>query len=120
LGIVPSIELFNGGGSPYISVRADPSNAPISFKGKLYQRLGATTQELKGADLNNFFSRRMGRTWDSFIVPKVKATDIDADALRLFREKSIAEFVLPNVTALACKCCDINCSCCIYMGYQNV
>jgi ATP-dependent DNA helicase RecG len=90
LGIVPSIELFNGGGSPYISVRADPSNAPISFKGKLYQRLGATTQELKGADLNNFFSRRMGRTWDSFVVPKVKATDIDADALRLFSEKSIA------------------------------
>jgi hypothetical protein len=25
----------------------------------------------------------------------------------LFREKSVAEFVLPNVMALACKCCDI-------------
>jgi len=25
----------------------------------------------------------------------------------LFREKYIAEFVLPNVMALACKCCDI-------------
>jgi ATP-dependent DNA helicase RecG len=82
--------MFNGGGSPYISVRIDPSRAPISFMGKLYHRSGAATHELRGADLNNFFSRRMGRTWDSFVVPKIKASDLDADALSLFSEKSIA------------------------------
>jgi ATP-dependent DNA helicase RecG len=92
LGIVPSIEMFNGGGSPYISVHIDPSNAPISFRGKLYHRSGAATHELRGADLNNFFSRRMGKTWDSFVVPKIKASDLDTDALSLFREKSIARW----------------------------
>ena len=90
LGIVPSIELLNEGGKQYVAVTIDASSTPISFRGRHYIRSGSTTQELNGNELDNFILRRLGKTWDGIVIPKVKVADLDASAFRTFREKAIA------------------------------
>jgi ATP-dependent DNA helicase RecG len=90
LGIVPSVELFEANGRQYIAVSVDASSTPISFRGKHYLRSGSTTQELDGHELDNFIMRRLGKTWDGIVIPKLKSADLDTSAFRKFREKSLA------------------------------
>ena len=90
LGIVPSIELLNEGGKQYIAVNVDASGTPVSFRGRHYTRSGSTTQELNGNELDGFILRRLGKTWDGIVIPKVKVTDLDTSAFRTFREKALA------------------------------
>ena len=59
---------------------------PISFRGKYYQRSGATNQELKGAALDRFMLRKQGKTWDGVPVPYLKAEDLDNTTFDLFRK----------------------------------
>jgi ATP-dependent DNA helicase RecG len=89
LGIVPSIELLDNNGKQYISVSVDASGTPISFRGRHYLRSGSTTQELEGRELDNFILRRLGKTWDSMIIPNIKISDLDLSAFRIFREKAL-------------------------------
>ncbi len=89
LGIVPSIELLNDDGKQYIAVNVDASGTPISFRGRHYLRSGSTTQELEGRELDTFILRRLGKTWDSMIIPNVKISDLDISAFRIFREKAL-------------------------------
>jgi len=90
LGIVPSVKLFDDNERQYIAVSVDASSTPISFRGKHYLRSGSTTQELDGRELDNFILRRLGKTWDGIIIPKIKSTELDTAAFRKFREKSLA------------------------------
>lgn len=90
LGIVPSLELLSENGKQYIAVSVDASSTPVSFRGRHYLRSGSTTQELDGSKLNDFIMRRMGKTWDSITIPKVKVSDLDTSAIRKFREKALA------------------------------
>jgi len=90
LGIVPSVELLTEDGNQYIAVSVDASSTPVSFHGRHYIRSGSTTQELFGNELNDFILRRLGKTWDSIIIPKLKISDLDTSAFRKFREKSLA------------------------------
>jgi ATP-dependent DNA helicase RecG len=90
MGIVPSVELRSENGKQYIAVTVDASSTPVSFHGKHYLRSGSTTQELDGQELNNFILRRLGKTRDSIVIPKIKVTDLDTSAFRKFREKSLA------------------------------
>ncbi|MDR2854568.1 MAG: winged helix-turn-helix transcriptional regulator [Methanomicrobiales archaeon] len=97
LGIVPSVELLTEQGKQYIVVSVDASSTPVSFHGRHYLRSGSTTQELTGSELDNFILRRLGKTWDSIIVPKITVTDLDTSAFRKFREKSLASERLQKV-----------------------
>ena len=58
----------------------------ISFRGKYYQRSGATNQELKGAALDRFMLRKQGKTWDGVPVPYLKAENLDNATFDLFRK----------------------------------
>lgn len=55
-----------------IEVVIEPSNVPISYKGKYYYRSGSTMQELNGVALQKFVLKKMGRTWDD--IPNDFAT----------------------------------------------
>ncbi|MCL1908035.1 MAG: winged helix-turn-helix transcriptional regulator [Holophagaceae bacterium] len=90
LGIVPSVELLDEAGKQYIAVSVEASSTPISFRGRHYLRSGSTTQELGGSELDNFILRRVGKTWDGIVIPKLKATDLDTSAFRKFRERALA------------------------------
>ena len=89
LGIVPSVGLLTEDGKQYIAVSVGASNTPISFRGRHYLRSGSTTQELAGRELDNFILRRLGKSWDGMIIPKVNVADLDIAAFRKFREKAI-------------------------------
>jgi ATP-dependent DNA helicase RecG len=89
LGIVPSVELLTENGKRYIAVSVDASGTPVSFRGRHYIRSGSTTQELSGRELDNFILRRLGKTWDSMLIPNVKVSDLDSSSFRIFREKAL-------------------------------
>lgn len=77
MGLVVDVNLYEQDGLEYIEVVIEPSNVPISYKGKYYYRSGSTMQELNGVALQKFVLKKMGRTWDD--IPNDFATVKDLD-----------------------------------------
>ncbi len=72
----------------YLEISVDPYPYPISYKGRYYQRCGATNQELKGIELDRFLLRKQGKTWDGVPIPYLRIDDLDNFAFNLFRDKA--------------------------------
>ncbi|MEA2043688.1 MAG: ATP-binding protein [Bacteroidota bacterium] len=51
----------------YIEIKIDPHPFPISYKGRYYKRMGATTNELTGTKLDNFLLGKMGKNGMVFL-----------------------------------------------------
>ena len=85
LGVVAQVNLRRRGGRDTVEVVTPAYPTPISFRGRYYQRSGATVQELKGAALDRFLLRRQGRTWDGAPLPGVTAAQLSARAFTQFR-----------------------------------
>ena len=62
MGILVDVNCFEENHLSYIEVVVEPYPYPISYHGHYYQRSGATNQELKGAALDRFMLRRLGKT----------------------------------------------------------
>lgn len=60
--------------------------SPISYKGEYHLRSGSTKQELRGAALDRFLLRKLGRHWDGVPVPYVAMEDLDPRAIQAFRK----------------------------------
>jgi len=90
LGIVADVELKEENGKRFIRIAVNAYGQAISCRGKYYYRSGSTTQELSGAALDDFLLRVQGKTWDSFLLPKVIVADLQPDAIKLFRKKAIS------------------------------
>ena len=90
MGIVADVNLHHKNGLDYISIGVEPSNVPISFRGKYYCRSGSTMQELNGSALQQFVLKKMGRSWDD--IPNEHATikDLDRKAIKYFLDNGIA------------------------------
>ncbi len=86
LGILVDVNLEEQNGREYLAIVTEAYPYPISFRGKYYQRSGATNQELKGAALDRFMLRRQGKTWDGVPVPYLKVEDLDAPTFDIFRK----------------------------------
>ena len=67
MGLVVDVNLNEQDGLEYIEVVIEPSNVPISYRGKYYYRSGSTMQELNGPALQQFVLKKMGRSWDDAI-----------------------------------------------------
>ena len=87
LGIVVDVNLYEQGGLEYIEVVIEPSNVPISYKGKYYYRSGSTMQELNGASLQQFVLKKMGRSWDDIVNDRATIDDLDQSAIDYFLRK---------------------------------
>ena len=89
MGIVADVNLHEQNGLEYIEVEVEPSNIPISYRGKYYYRSGSTMQELRGPALQQFIIKKMGRSWDD--IPNERATidDLDRGAIDYFLRKGI-------------------------------
>ena len=85
MGILVDVNLKEKDGKNYLEIVTEAYPYPISFRGKYYQRSGATNQELKGAALDRFLLRKQGRTWDSVPVPYLKWQELDNVTLDQFR-----------------------------------
>ena len=86
LGILVDVNLKEKDEKQYLEIVTEAYPYPISFRGKYYQRSGATNQELKGVALDRFMLRKQGKTWDGVPVPYLKAEDLDNVTFDLFRK----------------------------------
>lgn len=91
MGIVVDVNLHEQDGLEYIEAVIEPSNVPISYKGKYYYRSGSTMQELTGPALTDFLMRKLNVTWDATTVPAATMKDIDRSAVKYFLDVSIEE-----------------------------
>lgn len=85
LGIMADVRLVKVAGKELVEIRVEPYPSPISYKGVYYIRSGSTTQELKGAALEQFLLKKRGRHWDDAPEPSFTARSCSAAALRLFK-----------------------------------
>ena len=86
LGILVDVNLKEKYEKQYLEIVTEAYPYPISFRGKYYQRSGASNQELKGVALDRFMLRKQGKTWDGVPVPYLKAEDLDNVTFDLFRK----------------------------------
>ncbi len=84
LGIVADVNLRQVEGLDYIEIIVAPSNIPISYKGAYHYRSGSTKQELKGAALQDFLLRKLGKTWNDVCIDEAKIEDIDRNSIEYF------------------------------------
>ena len=96
LGLVVDVNLYEQEGLEYIEVVIEPSNVPISFKGKYYYRSGSTMQELNGAALQKFILKKMGKSWDDVANEHATLQDIDSTAIEYFLKKGIEANRIPE------------------------
>lgn len=99
LGIVVDVNLHQRNGKEYLEIIVNPSNVPISYKGIFYYRSGATKQELKGAALQQFVLKKMGRSWDEIVCEGARLEHIDDEAVAYFVRKGIKAGRLPENAA---------------------
>ena len=90
LGILVDVNLrtdaSGGAEREYLEIVVQPYPYPVSYKGQYHVRSGSTKQELKGAALDRFLLRKVGRHWDGVPLPHVKVADLDTRALARFRQ----------------------------------
>ena len=89
LGIVADVNLHHQDNFDYIEICIEPSNIPIAYKGIYHYRSGSTKQELKGAALQHFILKKMGRSWDDIINERATIDDIDSKAIKYFLRKAV-------------------------------
>ena len=99
LGIVADVNLRQADGLDYIEIIVTPSNIPISYKGVYHYRSGSTKQELKGAALQDFLLRKLGKTWDDVSNEEAHIEDIDRDAIEYFLRKGMVLEVISGNSA---------------------
>ena len=88
LGIVVDVNLHEKGKKSYLEIVTEPYPYPISYKGQYHYRSGSTKQELKGAALDRFMMRKIGKTWDAVPLPFLKVEDLDDKTLDTFRHSA--------------------------------
>ena len=96
MGLVVDVNLYEQNGLDYIELIVNPSNVPISFKGKYYYRSGSTMQELNGAALQQFIMKKMGKSWDDIANENATFDDIDHEAINYFLRKGIDANRIPE------------------------
>ncbi|NJE26442.1 DeoR family transcriptional regulator [Thermococcus sp. MV5] len=83
LGINPSIKVEGIDGKKVVIVEVSQSSVPVSFRGRYYKRVGAQTVEMGWEDLQKFFLKKSGITWDSLPSPAT-LKDLDEETIRKF------------------------------------
>ena len=84
LGIVVDVALRREESLEWLEIRVPRSDIPISWHGAYHYRSGSTRQELKGAALQQFLLRKLGRTWDAQVPDRSSLSEIDPTALAFF------------------------------------
>ena len=86
LGIVVAVNLHSEAGLDWLDIVVDAYPSPVSFKGEYHLRSGSTKQELRGAALDRFLLRKLGRHWDGVPVPYLALADLEPRAIQAFRK----------------------------------
>ena len=73
----------------YLRISVEKYPFPVSYHGKYYKRIGSTTQEVIGVELDKMILSVQGRTWDSVPVPHVNVSDLDERAFQIFKKRAL-------------------------------
>jgi len=85
LGIICDVLLHKENGMQYIEIVVKSHEVPISYKGKYHYRSGSTKQELKGASLNEFLLKKVGKTWEEALELQATFDNILDEAVKEFQ-----------------------------------
>lgn len=92
MGIICDVNLVGEAeGLPRLIITVPPYPVPITYRGQLYYRSGATNQLLTGAALSQFLMAKEGRTWDMLPQPSAHKEDLRLDVIRRFQKAAIAK-----------------------------
>ncbi|WP_340110976.1 AlbA family DNA-binding domain-containing protein [Maribellus mangrovi] len=97
LGIICDVNLHDEDGKRHIEIDVKPYDVPISYQGKYHYRSGSTKQELRGNALNEFLLKKAGKTWDDVIEPRASLSDIDPNAIEVFKKGATKSKRLPFI-----------------------
>ena len=76
MGIICDIDLQEKSSKKFIEIKVNPYSVPVSLRGRYYYRSGSTNMELTGVELNEFFLKKAGKTWDDVIEEGATIADI--------------------------------------------
>lgn len=91
LGIIVDVQLLHKGGKNFLAITTPPYSNPISYKGQYHYRSGSTKQELKGAALQDFLLRKIGRQWDDLSHETATIDWHGDEAYQRFMKDSLAK-----------------------------
>lgn len=89
MGLLCDVNVLNDGDLRYLQIIVEKHKSPVSYHGHYYKRVGSTTQEVTGVELNEFILKAYGTSWDAVVVPKVDVADLDERAFKIFRTWAI-------------------------------
>lgn len=84
MGLLCDVNVLNDGELRYLQIIVEKHKSPVSYHGHYYKRVGSTTQEVTGVELNEFILKAYGTSWDAVVVPKVDVADLDERAFKIF------------------------------------
>lgn len=64
-------------------------DTPIAHHGEYHIRSGSTKQVLKGASLQHFLLKRLGKTFDDVIEPNARLDDLDVEAIQAYIQHGV-------------------------------
>lgn len=73
----------------YLVIKVNKYENPVSYHGKYYKRVGSTTQEVTGFELNDLILNAYGLSWDAVSIPDVSVKDLDERAFKVFKTWAI-------------------------------
>ena len=88
MGLLCTVNLLTTNGLDYFEIVTEKYPFPVSYHGKYYRRIGATLQEVNGIELDKMILGVQGRTWDSVPVLHTSVSDLENDAIKLFKKKA--------------------------------
>lgn len=97
LGMICDISLHTENGKEFIEIEVKSHDAPISYQGKYHYRSGSTKQELKGASLNEFLLKKVGKTWEEAFEPDADFEEILNEAVDEFKHEAFRSQRYPMV-----------------------
>lgn len=86
MGLFCSVNILTDNDKSYVQIIVEKYPFPVSYHGKYYKRLGSTTQELSGVELDKLILQVQGKTWDCIPVPNIKVSELDESAFKIFRK----------------------------------
>ena len=73
----------------YLIIKVNKYENPVSYHGKYYKRVGSTTQEVTGFELNDLILNAYGLSWDAVSIPDVSVKNLDERAFKVFKTWAI-------------------------------
>lgn len=89
MGLFCSVNILTDNDKSYVQIIVEKYPFPVSYHGKYYKRLGSTTQELSGVELDKLILQVQGKTWDCIPVPNIKVSELDESAFKIFRKRAL-------------------------------